>query len=176
MPLLSSTSRSSLPWESRVVLGSPVPCHVWNLVLPHLARSGREGTQYCSGPAAVPAAAAVAATTTTTSNLIRAPTMPHMEEIGRRLVALLEKILAGQREDHAAQLEQVALQRELIELVRPSFAGRWSKTTVAFGVFGLLGVLAALAQFFRRPTLRDALRFLRDVFNRIGRGGSYRVV
>lgn len=81
---------------------------------------------------------------------------PMTEETGQRLVTLLEEILAGQS--------------ELLELLRPSFAGHWGNTTIGFGAVGVLGVLVALAQFFGRPTPVEVLRFPRDVGNTIGQG------
>jgi hypothetical protein len=51
---------------------------------------------------------------------------PMSEDTGRRLLAALEELLAAEREGHA-------LQHELVEVVRPSFAGHWGNTVMAFG-------------------------------------------
>ncbi|RYP71289.1 hypothetical protein DL771_004866 [Monosporascus sp. 5C6A] len=75
---------------------------------------------------------------------------PMTEETGGRLVALLEEMLAIQR-------EQVASQRELLELLRPSLAGHWGNAQMAFGAIGALGALVGTAQFFGLPTPGEVL-------------------
>ncbi|MDF2435204.1 MAG: hypothetical protein JWP44_4835 [Mucilaginibacter sp.] len=94
---------------------------------------------------------------------------PISEETGRRILAVVEELLATQLEWNAALRQQVALRRELPELPQPAFAVHWRNTAMtAFLAVGAFGTLVQLANFFGWPTADQVLAFPRTARDALG--------